>query len=107
MTVIMTMSSGGFNLFLFVLMLMGTSLVRMTMISVVVIVIMSWSLMEDFEQDQVEAQTEDSCDHHNLAVNVVLNEASLQGLNKQPDGKCQQENNRCNGSNDLRSMPSE
>lgn len=89
-----TVSCGGFNLLLFVLMsmampmsmsvLMITSLVMMmTMtISVVVIVIVSWSLMEYFKQNQVEAQTEDSCDHHNLAVNVVLNEASLQGLNK-------------------------
>ena len=50
--------------------------------AVVMIMVMSWSLMKNVDENKVKYQAEHCCNKHNLALDIVVNENSLNGLNE-------------------------
>jgi hypothetical protein len=80
-----------------------TAFMRMTMVMIMVV---SWSLMQNVDENEVEHQAEHCGNKHNLALNIVVNENSVNGLNKEPNGDDEEADDGDGGSNDLGSMPS-
>lgn len=60
------------------MMIMFSALMRMSM---VMIMVMSWPLMQNVNENKVENQAQHCCNEHNLTLDIVINENSLNGLN--------------------------
>jgi len=57
----------------------------MTVAMVAVVVIMSWSLMQNINENEVEDQAEYCRDEHDITFDIVINEYSFNSLYEQVD----------------------
>lgn len=71
------------------------------------IVVMPMILMQNPNQNEVENQTEDGGREHNFAFDFIFYEDPLNSFDEEPNGEREQENNRGDGANNLRSVPTE
>lgn len=84
-----------------------TVVVRVAFLSVIMIMSTTNVLMKNPNENQIEDQTEHSGDQHDVALNVVFDEASLDCLHEQINRDRKQEDDGQNGADDLRSVPTE
>ena len=86
--------------------------VRVTMavsmaVIMTMIVIVRHSRVEHVHHDNVEDETEDSSDQHELTINLILNKNSLESLNNEPNCQSQQESDGHNCPDYFTSVPPE